>query len=138
MSEPNLPDDLTAGWPDEPGKEDTEAFARALAANVPQLPDDALTRVEERMREEMRLQRRRWRRRLAAGGAVAAAVVAGVLWLMPDPQPVRMRIHRGDEGRQARAVTDFYYHIPLPVEPAPPTPAKPLIAVDAYQSLFAD
>jgi hypothetical protein len=141
-------EELTEGWPGEPDRAEMEAFARALAAGAPQLPDAALARVEDRVREEARRQRRRRRRdRLLLTGAAAALLTASVLilkpfWLHQQTPTVPGRAGGDDDGSPPAVVVNppvrDTYRVPVLVTPAAPTPDKPLVALDAYQGLFSN
>jgi hypothetical protein len=138
MSDPQLPDDFTSNWPDEPDKADVEAFAQGLAAGLPQLPVESLERVRARMHEELRRQRRqRWRMRIAVSGTLAASVIVGMLAFRSANRYATPTPPAPQSPPPVEIVRDTF-SVPLLVSPAAPTPDKPLIDVASYQGLFAD
>lgn len=146
MTDPARTYGLTEGWPDESGKSEVEAFARALAAGVPELPAEALARAGERMREELRHQtRRRWRNRTVLAGALAASITVAfviVRSLVDQPPTPGAKHAPPDRAPPAIVAADppvrDTFRVPVLVTPAAPTPDRPLVPLDAHQGLFAN
>jgi hypothetical protein len=133
-NEPN--DNLTEGWPPEPGNPDLARFAEELRASQPQLPPESLEHVERRIMEEGgAFARRRRLRRIAIGAGMAAAVVLSVALYAFLPRP-RSDTSGNNPVTQASPVRDVY-RVDFTAPPAPP-PQSPLIRVEEYRSLFSD
>lgn len=114
-------DELTEGWPDEPGDEELAAFAGELRGAMSELPEAAMKRIESRMRWRMR--RGMWIRR-AVGVAAAVAAVTGGYAVLRMRQPERPTL-----------VRDVYTVTTMPV-PVGETPSRPLVAVEEYAGLI--
>lgn len=153
MHDPTDNSPVSDDWPDEPDRHDVESFAQSLAANVPQLSDAALARVEEQMRAELCRQGwRRWGRRLLLAGA-AASVVLGMVVLRqvlrePGPRPENSAQSRHDPNAVSDGTAGTLvaadppvrdvFRVSVLVTPAPPSPDKPLIPLDAHRGLFTN
>ena len=144
--QPNAPrDDLTDGWPDEPGNDELADFAARLRDSRPALSREALARVGAAMRREMAprpSRKRRWA--FVAGGVAAVAVLAIGLWAhlrpvaRPPASPPR-EVARPQPPREPAqpSPTVATYRVRLSVPPAEP-PARPLLPLEQYETLYAD
>jgi len=122
---------LMENWPDEPDRDKTEKFARNLQARLPQLPTDALPRIEQRLQLALS-ERPSWlrRRRGTIAAALAASVLAALFWMhgrtaKETPPPATEVVH--DTMR-----------VTLPAIPAPVPTAEPLVVFEAYQGLYTN
>ena len=98
MNNSPVNDDLTKGWPDEPGNAEIEAFARGLQADLPQLPEPALRRIETlRIQHETQQRAEPYRRAGLSPEALAASVLIGVPLLLT-------KIFRSDSKKLAPPV----------------------------------
>jgi hypothetical protein len=128
MNNPNLTED----WPNEPDKHEVEAFARHLAASIPQLPAPALDRVQARMEEAIvREHSQRRQRKWALASAVAASLLIGVTYFIASLFPSVGKAPRPEIVRDV-------YRVPAIDAPAPAPPEQPLIALEAHQGLFTN
>jgi ferric-dicitrate binding protein FerR (iron transport regulator) len=125
------PHDLSEGWPPDPENAELQRFAEELQRSLPQLPEEALQRVGERLLAEAtrRPPRLRWR---IAGAAAAAALLLALGWgvgvLMYRP-PAAVPDGPG-------VAETFLLDRPDPAGSQPPT--RPLVRLDDNQSLFTD
>ena len=133
------PNDLTDGWPDDPGNADLARFGADLRASLPALPDEALARVEQKLARERKAIRRR--RAVLVGVGIAAALLLSAavgwrLWSTSAPAPTPEPPRTAKEDAPAERVDDrmTVQFAPAQVE----TPERPLVPVERYQSLFAN
>lgn len=134
------PDDLTEGWPDEPGNERLARFADGLRASLPMLPEAALGRVKERVRREIAVRRRR-RIVMLAGAGLAAALLLGAVWLgWPlgfAPSPSHLPGPTNPEP-EASARVDDHFTVEFAAPQASAGLNRPPIHFEEYQSLFTN
>lgn len=162
MIDPNQHNDLTDGWPDEPGKSEVEAFARNLLGHLPELPPEAMQRIGGQMHDEMALERWRKRRlRAVAAITVAASVLIGiVIWRAIDATAHKSQVQSDPVAMNAAPPVRDQYRVPVLATPVAPatdpvallsveeqkrmekapasTKETPLLAVDSHRSLFAN
>lgn len=134
MSAP--PDDLTEGWPDEPGNAELARFAQELRSSRPALPEESLAWVGQTIQEELAARPRRPRRSLAYAGLAAGLLLVGLGYLLffrpaPPPGPVV------EPPRRPERIEDRY-PVELAAPPLPAPPERALVRLDDYRSLFTD
>lgn len=129
-------ENMTDHWPDEPDRDEVEAFANELQTRLPRLPESAIQRVETTLQDALRQQPsfHRSRRWAAIGVAASISIVTGLL-VMNGRQPQSEAPHAPIISTPP--VRDVYL-VPVVAVPAPAAPEQPLIALDAYQGLFAN
>lgn len=130
-----LPDDLTEGWPDDLQNEELVRFAGELAAARPELPAEAMARLEQRLHRELTARRRRG----FVLAAVAAAVLLGVgafFLLKPPGQPARPT-PVVEIPEPAGPIHDQYV-IDFAAPPAVVKVDRALVRLEQHQSLFTD
>ena len=131
----NEPNQLNEGWPADPENEDLLQLAGQLHEAAPDLPAEALVRVEESLERELtRAERRQSWRRIVLGGSLAASMLIALFsyayWPPPAAAPPRAETV---PDRVIDRITIAYS------EPGVRSDiARPLIALDDYRSLFAD
>lgn len=138
----NKTPDLTQDWPNESDNGELVLLAEELANAAPALSEPALARVAVQMRVEMeRASRQRSWRRVAFGLSTAAAVVlavAGVVYFQagndfkPQPRVVKL------VEPAAPVVIEDRVAITISESTPPAAPAKALVRLEEYRSLFSD
>jgi hypothetical protein len=114
-----------------PGEPELQRFAEGLQQSLPQLPDESLARVGERVRAEASKRphrRRRWR---IAVAAVAAMLLLALGWGVSACCSGTPRLFP-----RAGRYRDVPPRSPGPAGSEPPT--RPLVHLDDNQSLFTD
>lgn len=144
----NEPDnDLTEGWPDEPGNEELAELARRLRSSRPALSNQAMARIAQAMRREMTAHspgggRRRLLRPAAAAAAAAVLAVGTHLHFRANGPPAAPPSDQTTQGRRAglaagAAGAQDSYRVYFASPPAPP-PDGPLLSLEEYKSLYTD
>src|SRR5262245_23012975 len=122
------PNDLTEGWPPDPDNPELRRFAEELQRSLPQLSDESLARVGERVGAEASKRppgRLRWR---IAVAAVAALLLLGLGWGVSA-----LLLGRPAAVPDGPGVTErFLIDLPGPAGSEPPT--RPLVHLDDNQS----
>jgi hypothetical protein len=132
----NPADELTQGWPDEPDNDELIRFAAELRAARPDLPPEALQRVEQVWQRELAAERQPRRLRLLYTGLAAAVLLAmalGAYLYLSRPQAPGV----GPVAETPPGVKDRYT-VELPPPPLPLTVERALVRIEDHRSLFAD
>src|SRR5207244_6627383 len=120
----------------EAGNDELAELARRLQTERPELSPEALERVRQSVQAAASAPpRSRWRFPLGVGAAAALLVAVGALtfvFLRPQGPPAVT-----PQGAAPERIEDRY-KVPLAGAHAAAAPARPLLPVADYQSLYAD
>ena len=135
-------ENLTEGWPDEPGQGELAEFAEKLRADRPRLAPQALDNVAAALRREISAQQHARRNAwlwfsLAATVLLAAGLYSALRSVTPPVVPKTEEIAQTLPPTPPTQITDHYSVEFAPLQAAG-APQRPLLSTEKYRSLYQE